>query len=107
MDDGRGPGVEEVKAFQDLPAPTSQHLRLHHFETLQVALEKETKETSASSELHSNSHIQSLPSKKKTVNQAVHLTTFNDTHVFSVPDVISSVTKTIHFFPLRGDSQKS
>lgn len=40
MDDGRGPGVEEVKAFQDLPAPASQHLRLHNFETLQVALEK-------------------------------------------------------------------
>lgn len=40
MDDGRGPGVEEVKAFQDLPAPTSQHLRLHNFKTLQVALEK-------------------------------------------------------------------
>lgn len=40
MDDGRGPGVEEVKAFQDLPAPTSQHLRLHNFKTLQVALEE-------------------------------------------------------------------
>lgn len=40
MDDRRGPGVEEVKAFQDLPAPTSQHLRLHNFKTLQVALEK-------------------------------------------------------------------
>lgn len=40
MDDGRGPGVEEVKAFQDLPAPTSQYFRLHNFKTLQVALEK-------------------------------------------------------------------
>lgn len=38
MDDGRGPGVEEVKAFQDLPAPTSQHFGLHDFETLQIAL---------------------------------------------------------------------
>lgn len=40
MDDGRGPGVEEVKAFQDLPAPTSQHFGLHNFETLQVTLGK-------------------------------------------------------------------
>lgn len=32
---------------------------------------------------------------------------FYVTHVFSVPDVISSVTKTMHFFPLTGDSQKS
>lgn len=30
-----------------------------------------------------------------------------ETHVFNVPDVISSVTKTMHFFPLTGDSQKS
>lgn len=45
MDDGRGPGVEEVKAFQDLPAPTSQHLGLHNFETFQVALEMREKQT--------------------------------------------------------------
>lgn len=44
MDDGRGPGVEEVKAFQDLPAPTSQHFGLHNFETLQVTLGKRKKD---------------------------------------------------------------
>lgn len=48
MDDGRGPGVEEVKAFQDLPAPTSQHLRLHNFKTLQVALEERENQLPAS-----------------------------------------------------------
>lgn len=29
------------------------------------------------------------------------------THVFRVPEVISSVTRTMHFLPLAGDSQKS
>ena len=37
MYDGRGPGVEKVKAFQDLSAPAPQHLGLHYFETLQIA----------------------------------------------------------------------
>ncbi len=34
MDDGRCPGVEKVKAFQDLSAPAPQHLGLHNLETL-------------------------------------------------------------------------
>lgn len=36
MDDGRSPGVEEVKALQDLTAPASQDLDLHHLKSLQV-----------------------------------------------------------------------
>lgn len=38
MDDGRGPGVEKVKAFQDLSAPAPQHLRFHHLEALQITV---------------------------------------------------------------------
>lgn len=34
MDDGWGPGVEKVEAFQDLSAPAPQHLGLHDLETL-------------------------------------------------------------------------
>lgn len=64
MDDGRGPGVEEVKAFQDLPAPTSQHLRLHNLKTLQVALEKRQNRRQLSVSCI-KLHIQSLPSKEK------------------------------------------
>ena len=30
-----------------------------------------------------------------------------ETHVLSVPDVMSSVTRTIHFLPLEGPSQES
>lgn len=37
MDDGRSPGVEEVKALQDLTAPAPQDLDLHHLESLQVS----------------------------------------------------------------------
>ena len=37
MDDGRGPGVQEVEALEDLPAPAPQHLGLHHLKPLQVA----------------------------------------------------------------------
>ena len=37
MNDGRGSGVQEVKAFEDLPAPRPQDLYFHHLETLQVA----------------------------------------------------------------------
>lgn len=36
MDDGRSPGVEEMKAFEDLTTPAPQHLDLHHLKTLQV-----------------------------------------------------------------------
>lgn len=65
MDDGRGPGVEEVKAFQDLPAPASKHLRLHNFKPLQVALEKtENRHPFPASCL-------TLLKVKNTVNQAV------------------------------------
>ena len=37
VDDGRGPGVQEVEAFKDLTAPRPQNLDLHHLEALQVA----------------------------------------------------------------------
>lgn len=37
MDDGRGSGVEKMKALQNLPAPASQHLRLHDLEPLEIA----------------------------------------------------------------------
>ena len=40
VDDGGGPGVQEVEALQDLSAPAPQHLGLHHLETLQVAEER-------------------------------------------------------------------
>lgn len=103
MDDGRGPGVQEVKAFQDLPAPTSQHFGLHDFETLQVALGKRKIDINSQHIFHSRE----VKKTKFFATQVVHVTAFNKTHVFSVPDVMSSVTKTIHFFPLRGDSQKS
>lgn len=36
MDDGRCASVQKVKTLEDLPAPATQHLRLHHLETLQV-----------------------------------------------------------------------
>ena len=32
MDNGRSSGVEEVKAFEDLPAPASKDFGLHHLE---------------------------------------------------------------------------
>ncbi|KAF3859165.1 hypothetical protein F7725_021564 [Dissostichus mawsoni] len=35
VDDGRGSGVQEVKAFEDLSAPRTQDLDFHHLETLQ------------------------------------------------------------------------
>lgn len=34
MNDGRSPGVEKVKALQDLSAPAPQHLGFHHLEAL-------------------------------------------------------------------------
>lgn len=37
MDDGRGPGVEKMKALQNLPAPASQHLGFHDLEPLEIA----------------------------------------------------------------------
>lgn len=37
VDDGRGPGVKEVEAFEDLSAPGTQNLDFHHLEALQVA----------------------------------------------------------------------
>lgn len=37
MNDGRGSGVQEVKAFEDLSAPRTQDLDFHDLETLQVA----------------------------------------------------------------------
>lgn len=37
VNDGRRSGVQEVKAFEDLPAPRAQHLDFHHLEALQVA----------------------------------------------------------------------
>lgn len=37
MNDGRGSGVQKVKAFEDLSAPGTQDLDFHHLETLQVA----------------------------------------------------------------------
>lgn len=40
MDDGRGSGVQEVEAFEDLSAPRTQDLDLHDLETLQVAKKK-------------------------------------------------------------------
>lgn len=36
----RSPGVKEVKALQDLPAPAPQHLRFHHLKTFQVSVQK-------------------------------------------------------------------
>lgn len=38
MYDRRGPGVEKVKAFQDLSAPAPQHFGLHYFEALKIAV---------------------------------------------------------------------
>lgn len=35
------PGVEEVKALQNLSAPTSQDFGFHHFEALKVAVHTE------------------------------------------------------------------
>lgn len=37
MDDGRRPGVEKMKALQNLPAPASQHLGFHDLEPLEIA----------------------------------------------------------------------
>jgi hypothetical protein len=34
VNDGRGPGVEELEALQDLTTPAPQDLRLHHLEAL-------------------------------------------------------------------------
>lgn len=36
MDDWRSPRVEEVEAFENLPAPAPKNLRLHHLETLKI-----------------------------------------------------------------------
>lgn len=36
MNDGGCPCMQEQQALQDLPAPTSQYLGLHHLEPLQV-----------------------------------------------------------------------
>lgn len=36
MDDGGSPGVEEVEAFENLPAPAPQNFGLHHLETFQI-----------------------------------------------------------------------
>lgn len=36
MDDGRGSGVEKMKALQNLPAPASQHLGFHDLEPLEI-----------------------------------------------------------------------
>lgn len=37
VDDGRGSGVEKMKALQNLPAPASQHLGFHDLEPLEIA----------------------------------------------------------------------
>lgn len=36
MDDRGSPCVEEVEAFENLPAPASQNFGLHHLETFQI-----------------------------------------------------------------------
>lgn len=104
MDDGRGPGVEKVKAFQDLSAPAPQYLGFHYFETLQIAVGRRGKHITR----HIIFKIHFLQNTiAHTIKIVCTISDFISTHVFSVPDVMSSVTKTIHFFPLRGDSQKS
>lgn len=37
MYDWRSPRVKEVEAFENLPAPTSQNLGLHHLKAFQVS----------------------------------------------------------------------
>lgn len=37
MDDWGGPGVEEVEALEDLPAPAAEHFDFHHLEPLQIS----------------------------------------------------------------------
>lgn len=37
MDDGGRPGVEKMKALQNLSAPASQHLGLHDLKSLKIA----------------------------------------------------------------------
>lgn len=42
VNDGWSPGVQEVKAFEDLSAPRAQNLDFHHLKTLQVAARNNT-----------------------------------------------------------------
>lgn len=43
MDDGRGPGVEKMEAFQDLSAPAPEYFGLHYLETFQIAVVRKKK----------------------------------------------------------------
>lgn len=40
MDNRWSPGVKEVKAFQNLSAPTSEDFGFHHLEALKVAVHR-------------------------------------------------------------------
>lgn len=40
MDNWWSPGVKEVKAFQNLPTPTSKDLGFHHLKALQVTVDR-------------------------------------------------------------------
>lgn len=52
MNDGRGSGVQEVKAFEDLSAPRTQNLDFHDLETLQVAAGEITRKRMCHSKKH-------------------------------------------------------
>lgn len=41
MDNRWSPGVKEVKALQNLSAPTSQDFGFHHLKALKVAVDRE------------------------------------------------------------------
>lgn len=40
MDDGRRPGMKEVKPFQDLPTPAAQDFDFHLLKPLQIPVEQ-------------------------------------------------------------------
>lgn len=45
MNDGRGSGVQEVKAFEDLSAPGTQNLDFHDLKAFQVAAKQRSHTT--------------------------------------------------------------
>lgn len=45
MNDGRGSGVQKVKAFEDLSAPGTQNLDFHDLKAFQVAVKQRSHTT--------------------------------------------------------------
>lgn len=116
VDYWRSPGVKEVKALQDLPTPAPQNLGLHHLKALQVTVQrgKRTKMSPATVGKHKSNAmtIKSLSilfcmSRNTKLNDGERWKRGKCANVLSVPDVMSSVTSTMHFLPRSTDSQES